>query len=138
MSSIYLKIIFYIPKEESSCEIFPFLTSTGIIQRDIPDFYTSSISKPPGIFKWKELENQFAFNERSKIIVFHSSYIMCSSLKGKIQRKSAFEQIKSCFLIRCLVWGWKSLFLKTKFWIKHCLMFSKNSKDHTNSNKHSS
>ena len=55
---------------------FSLFASTSIIQRDTPDFYTSSISKPPGIFEWKELENQYAFNERSEIIVFHLSYII--------------------------------------------------------------
>lgn len=76
---------------------FFLFSSTGINQRNISDFYTCSISKPPGIFEWKELEIQYVFNERPKIIVFHSSYIICSFPKRKSSKENFLEQIESCF-----------------------------------------
>lgn len=91
------------------------LSSTSINQRDTSDFYTSSISKPPDIFEWKELKNQYTSNERPKIIVFHSSYIISCSPKGKIQRKISLNKLNFAFNYVLFSLGVKFLLFKIKF-----------------------
>lgn len=96
MNFRYPEINFYIPKEESSCYVSSLFQALVLI-KEISDFYTNSISRPPGIFEWKEFEIQYVFNERSKIIVFHSSYIIYSFPKRKSSKENFLEQIESCF-----------------------------------------